>query len=112
MLRFSDELFDKSTDKEKAQCLCVPLRSRSARIFIGPELSTHTISFKVSPQHECDALQEKHAEFIHVNQTEALLMSQQFCKLTTQLFPTQNQNPGETEGQRRDLASESGSKKL
>ncbi|TNN54788.1 hypothetical protein EYF80_034994 [Liparis tanakae] len=26
---------------------------------MGPELSTHTISFKVSPQHECDALWEK-----------------------------------------------------
>lgn len=40
----------------------VPLRSLSARRFIGPELSTHTISFKVSPQHECDALQEKERE--------------------------------------------------
>lgn len=38
-----------------------PLRSRSARMFIGPELSTHTISFKVSPQYECDALREKNS---------------------------------------------------
>lgn len=35
-----------------------PLRSLSARMFIGAELSTHTISFKESPQHECKALQE------------------------------------------------------
>lgn len=89
----------------------VPLRSRSARMFIGPELSTQTISFKVSPQHECDALQEKQAEFSLVIWTAALLMSHEFCKLTTQLFPALNQNPGETEGQKKDLASESGSEK-
>lgn len=36
-----------------------PLRSRSAKMFIGPELSTQTISFNESLQHECDALREE-----------------------------------------------------
>ncbi|KAF3857934.1 hypothetical protein F7725_011135 [Dissostichus mawsoni] len=38
------------------------VQSRSARTFIGPELSTHTISFKESPQYECDALRGKERE--------------------------------------------------
>ena len=40
-------------------CVCEPLRSRSARMFMGAELSTHTISFRESAQCEWDALQEK-----------------------------------------------------
>lgn len=41
----------------------VPLRSRSASVFIGPELSTHTISLRKSPHREWDALgSERHAQ--------------------------------------------------
>ena len=63
-LRFSDQVFDKIPNKKVTKqnwckfCVFEPFRRRSARMFIGPELSTHTISFRASPQHECDALWE------------------------------------------------------
>lgn len=76
---FLNKYLRKAWTKLTEVSVCAPLRSRSARMFIGPELSTHTISFKVSPQHECDALREKasHSLFtLHGNSlfccTEAL----------------------------------------
>lgn len=60
--------------KQTAQ-LIWPFSSRSARTFMGADLSTHTISFKVSPQQECDALQEEEKEFNQVQKFPLCLFS-------------------------------------
>lgn len=77
-------------------CVCVfwkdlqmpvmaPLRSLSARMFIGAELSTHTISFKESPQHECKALQESRrmsSSTLHTNHMCDRIHSPDNCSQT------------------------------
>lgn len=80
-----------------------PLRSRSARMFIGPELSTHTISFKVSPQHECDALWEKNSNHSLVIYMKTLFM---FHK---RFYTHQTTVPSPEPKSRRDWGAKEGS---
>ncbi len=74
-------------------------------MFIGPELSTHTISFKVSPQHECDALRQKDSINSPVIYMKTFFTLHKCFTLTRQLFPAPNRNPGETGGQKTDPSS-------
>lgn len=84
--------------KDLEMPVIAPLRRLSARLFIEAELSTHTISFKELPQHDCEALQKSRTMSSSTwNFTHQPDVWHDW--LTRQLFPDQNQNLAASLGQ-------------